>query len=145
VPGTVYDLSPVAGNADWPGFDIPGLVELPPAFNVLTPNLDKVGTLPPLVSQSFTITWDGAGGDYMVLFILRQNQGTYVNDGVVTCAMVDDGSFTVPLGVWPDWQIGDFLHIEIGRVYQSSTILPHNNAENRMAGIYWVYGGGEAN
>ena len=144
IPGAVYDLSAVAGNADWPGFDLPGVVQVPGAFNVTAPPMDRPNNPPP-VTQSMDVTWTGSGGDYMLLFILRQKQTTYVDDGVVTCAMVDDGAFTVPSSVWPTWKAGEFLHIEVGRVFQSSTILPNNNSENRMPGIYWNYGGGTAN
>jgi len=142
-PGTVYDLDPVTGNADWPGFGIKKVVKVPGTFTVSTPAMNK--SIPPTVPQSISLSWGGSPGDYVLVFILRQTEYYYADDGVVTCAVADDGSFTIPANVWPTWTAGEFLHVEVGRVLESSTILPHNNAENRMPGIYWYYGGAIAN
>lgn len=142
LPGAVYDLDPVAGGADWPGFGITGAVEVPAAFTVSVPDMARPN--PPDVFRTTTLNWGGSGGDYVLIYMLRQfeNLGGWVNDGVVTCAVPDTGSFTIPVGTWPDWYNNDLLHIQVGRAYQSDTVLPHNNAENRMVGIYWYYGAG---
>ncbi|MEQ1502107.1 MAG: IPT/TIG domain-containing protein, partial [Myxococcota bacterium] len=142
VPGLLYDLDPVAGNADWPGFGVDGIVEVPPAFTVTVPDLDRANA--PNVTRSFTLEWDGGGGDYVLIYILRQYLplfGNWTNDGVVTCAVSDTGVFTIPSNVWPDWYVDDFLHIEVGRVIERHTVLPHDGSESRTMGIYWYYGG----
>jgi hypothetical protein len=145
VPGTVYDLDPVAGNADWPGFGVTGFVEVPPAFSVTSPNLGRASD-PVDVTRTFTLTWSGGGGDYVLIWILRQydNFGTWVDDGVVTCAVADTGTFTIPAGSWPNWFVGDFLHVQVGRVVETRAVLPHDQSEVRTAGTYWYYGAAES-
>ena len=153
VPGTTYDLEPIAGDADWPGFGIVDYLEVPAAFSVTSPALDQP-TDPVDVTETFTLTWNGSGGDYVLLYILREGiyyygspyygyTGTWVLDGYVTCAVPDTGSFTMPAGTWPTWYPGAFLHIQVGRVIESSAIHPHDNSEVRAAGVYWIYGGAD--
>ncbi len=143
--GAVLDLDPVVGDPGWPSFGISGAVTIPGDFEVTSP--DMTGATPPDVLRSHTLEWTGSGGDYMLLFMLRQYENTFtgefVNDGWMTCAFPDTGSFTVPGGLWPDWFVGDFLHIQLGRVILSPTDLPHTNAEHRVAGVHWVYGGAD--
>ncbi|MEQ1569896.1 MAG: hypothetical protein ABMA64_29955, partial [Myxococcota bacterium] len=142
LPGAVYDLDPVAGSADWPGFDVPAAVQVPPAFAVTGPDLDAAD--PPLVGKNqLTFTWEGAAGDFVALYLVRMIGGT-TPDVSVTCAATDDGSFTVPGSIWPEWDAGDYVFVQLGRVYESSGALPHDNSDNRLAGIYWVMGAVEA-
>jgi hypothetical protein len=143
VPGASYDLLTVPGNANWPAFTVSGFVEIPNSFNVTVPDLDRAN--PPTVSSQIDFSWGGGGGDYTLIYILRQywTGAAWLDDGVVTCAVYDDGAFTLPSATWPTWYAGDFLHVQVGRVYESSATLPYNNADNRMTGIYWFYGGAD--
>jgi hypothetical protein len=143
VPGASYDLLTVPGNANWPAFSMNDFVEVPGSFNVTQPDLDRAN--PPIVQQQIDFAWGGGGGDYMLIYILRQywTGAAWLDDGVITCAVYDDGAFTLPAATWPTWFAGDFLHVQVGRVYESSDVLPYNDAENRMTGIYWFYGGAD--
>lgn len=146
VPGQTYDLDPVAGNADWPGFGLTNAIEVPGAFNVTAPNLG--GTNLPTTNSSIDLTWTGGGGDYVLIWVLRQFivSGTWYDDGVVTCAVPDTGSYTIPVSVWggaSNWFAGDLLHIQVGRAYVQNAPMPHDNSQNRAGGVYWVYGAAE--
>ena len=144
VRGGTYDLAPVEGAADWPTFGVTQAVTIPESYILTTPAVDS--TEAPPMTRSQTFTWTGSGGDYMILYLLRQyvqnNQAYY--DGYVTCVMPDTGSFTVP-DLWDDWFLGDFMHIRLGRVVVDAQPLPHTNAEHRVAGISWIYGGAITN
>jgi hypothetical protein len=145
VPNAVYDLAPINGSADWPVEDVPGIVEVPRTFSVTTPNMDRA--TPPNTNRSIDLVWGGSGGDYVVVYMLRQRpQGqNWIDDGYVTCAVPDSGAFTVPGAIWPNWSSGDLIHIQVGRVIERRVTLPHNGAESRMAGLFWVYGAALAN
>lgn len=140
VPNTIYDLDPVLGGIDWPGFGLPASVQIGAPFSVI--GLDAA--VAPITDRQIDLTWTGAGGDYMLIWILRQYQGVFGawhNDGIVTCAVPDTGSTSIPALTWPDWFSNDFLHIQVGRVVTDAQLLPHNESTSNVAGVIWVYGG----
>lgn len=138
--GASFGLGPLAGGPDWPRLTVPDLVTIPPAFQVLLPDLDSA-TLP-TVSQSFTVQWTGSGGDYMVLDLQREylegETWTLLDD--VVCTVPDTGSFTVPASVWPDWYAQERVYIRLGRVVEASRSLPHDGSTTVVAGVYSVVG-----
>ncbi|MBX2801634.1 MAG: hypothetical protein KTR31_28410 [Myxococcales bacterium] len=138
--GAVYDLDPVAGP-DFPSFDLPTAIEMAAPFQVTSPNLH--GDNLPTTDASISLSWSGSGGDYVLIWILRQYlfEGQFIDDGVVSCAVPDTGSFTVPAALWNTWFAGDVLHIQVGRAHIDDNVLPHNGADSRIAGVYWVWGG----
>jgi hypothetical protein len=141
VPGALYDLDAVAGGPDWPGFEVAGALKLPTDFVVTSPRLDRA-TLPE-APRSLALAWGNNTSDYAVVWIRREAQGLFggtFTDGYVTCAMDDDGSFTIPAGTWPDWYEGDVLYLKVGRVLERDNRLPHDQSLNALAGVYWVYG-----
>jgi hypothetical protein len=59
---------------------------------------------------------------------------------MVTCAVRDDGSFTVPSSAWSSWTTGRYVDIVVGRARMPSGTIPVNNADSGVAGVYWVWG-----
>jgi hypothetical protein len=137
LPATTYHLDPVNGNADWPAFDVRGIVRVPGSFNVTSPRL-AANQLQPQ-GRTIDLAWSGSGGDYMLVYIRRETSGG-ADNGYVTCAVPDTGSFRIPSNTWPNWPANNTLYVQIGRVLEQGGDLPMNDGENRMAGIYWVFG-----
>lgn len=137
VAGASYDLHAQPANAAWPINDLASAVTIPSAFTVSAPNL-AAAAAPPQKKNTFTITWSGSGGDYVMILLMRRDVPTPT---IVTCAANDDGEFLVPGATWATWPVGVFMDVLVGRVVVDRGLLPTNNAENRVAGVYWVYGG----
>ncbi|MEZ4240087.1 MAG: IPT/TIG domain-containing protein [Myxococcota bacterium] len=145
VANQVYDLTAVGGDADWPVDSVNNLVEIPRSFNVTTPNLDRAN--PPNTSRAISLAWSGSGGDYVTIYLLRQRPSgqNWIDDGYVTCAVPDTGSFTVPANTWPDWSSGDLIHIQVGRAIERHVELDYNGSEAGLVGLFVVYGAALAN
>ena len=60
----------------------------------------------------------------------------------VRCRVVDDGSFHRGLsGTFTQWvPIDTTLRLGVGRAKVSEAVLPHDNSEVGMVGVYWVFG-----
>ena len=58
----------------------------------------------------------------------------------MTCALNDDGSFTVPSGVWRSWATNRYIIITIGRATLPTGKVPYNNGNSEIAGVYFVSG-----
>lgn len=51
--------------------------------------------------------------------------------------------FGPPLGsddLWTAWEVDELVYIQVGRVYEDGSVLPHNNATSRVVGTAWVSG-----
>jgi len=60
----------------------------------------------------------------------------------VSCAVYDDGSFTLDGSQFTTWTRGAVAIVTVGFVYdQSSTTLPWNRASSAVAGIVTTKGG----
>lgn len=139
--GQAYDLDPIVESAAWPEFRVRDAVEIPPGFSLIAPYLDTA-TLDYFPRQ-VSFQWNGTGGDFVLIQIRRELLvPAPVKQDQVTCMVPDTGSFTLPANVWPTWSSNDTLYFQVGRALVDGQALPHNNAENRVAGIYWVFGAG---
>jgi hypothetical protein len=136
VPGTSYDLLALDGDADWPAFDLPDAVTVPPRFAVTEPAIDN-GYLP-YADRATRIEWTGSGGDYVLIEIWRELR-TGGSDHL-WCSAPDTGSYTVDPAAWPFWAPNTSLRLKVGRALEAGGVVPTNNGDNRLAGIYWVYG-----
>lgn len=139
-PGEMYGLE-TAG--EWDGVVLDDLVEVPPGLRVSAPVLD--GDAPKKVDRQFELTWDrNAPADYVAIVMERSHlepNGSLTIEQKVSCAVPDSGSFTVPGTMWNEWRSDDVITVSIGRVYEGNgVVLPHNNAESGVVGIYWVSG-----
>lgn len=138
VPGTTYDVWTSSASPGWPVTELSNAVTVPSAFTVTSPNL-MAAAAPLQRKNTFTIEWaGGSAGDYVLILLMLRSAG---GPAIVSCAVADDGSFTVPGSAWPSWTVGDFMDVIVGRVLVARDPLPTNNGENRVAGAYWVYGG----
>ena len=120
--------------------DLPDVLDLPSSFNVSQPNMS--GSSIPSVSRSaFNLTWSGSGGDFMLAYLAKRPSDASTNwEEVVTCAMTDDGSFTVPSSAFSSWTSSRYVDVVIGRVTMPGGIVPYNDANVGFAGTYWVWG-----
>jgi hypothetical protein len=138
VSSSAYDLGTVS-SGQFPAIAVAGLAETPSTFELTRPSLDG-DELAHVDREDFDIAWTGgASGDFMAARLLRTN-GSGDTVETVTCAMNDDGAFTVPASVWQDWDAGSVLYVLLGRGVGSSGTLPHNDTTSGVAGMYWVVG-----
>jgi hypothetical protein len=138
VQGGSYDLDPMTPDG-YPLFDVPDVLTLPSSFSVSVPNIGG-GTPPNLTRSGFNLAWNGSGGDAMVAILALRNADQTDWDETLTCAMRDDGAFTVPSATWTRWTSGRYVDILVGRMTMPSGVVPYNNADSGFAGIYWNYG-----
>ncbi len=139
-PGQSYDFEP---SSDWAGLSVPDLVQVPVGLRVVEPALDVA--VPPKVDRSFDITWDRSdSADYVAVVLERAswdaNSGAPVIQQKVTCAVPDNGSFTVPGELWSAWVPDEVIFVSVGRVKVSDGVLPHNGSSIAVTGAYWVAG-----
>ena len=123
----------------WPEMEVTGVLKTPNAFSVTEPTINS--DAPPTIFQYlFDLNWNGSGGDF-ILVILNRYSGSTVAEQV-TCALRDDGQFTIPPTVWSSWTSDSQMDVLIGRGKTGTGVLPTSNADTRAVGIYWVYGAG---
>jgi hypothetical protein len=139
VQGGTYDLQSMTPDG-FPTFAVPDVLTVPSSFTVTGPNI--AGSTPPNITRSaFNISWTGSGGDAIVLYLgKRDSTGATPWDELVTCAVRDDGSFTVPSSTFSSWTTGRYVDIVVGRMKLPTGTIPYNNADSGFAGIYWVWG-----
>lgn len=140
-PGTTVSLNRLEESTSLPPLEVVNFARVPQPFNITEPALEGADT--PLVSQTISLRWQGGNpGDYVVLRIARKEVvgGVLVTRRTVTCAVDDDGSFDVPPSLWDTWTPTATIDIDVGRVLVQGDAMPHNNAKNAVAGIFWVRG-----
>ena len=119
---------------------MPNIARTPGSFTVNTPNIGG-GTVPNVSKSALSLGWTTAGtGDFIVvdLALLSADTSTIVED--VSCALNDDGSFTVPSSVWHSWAASRYLLVTVGRATLGTGKVPYNNGDSQVAGIYFVAG-----
>jgi len=132
-----YDLDEVTGSSIFPDFELSSFVETPSSFNISSPSITG-SSVASLSRGQLSFSWTGSDGDYvMIQMSLYNNAGTGY-DEVVTCAVADDGSFTVPSSTWTNWSANRQVTVLFGRAKKSSVTLPFNNAEDRVVGLHWL-------
>ncbi|MEZ4238120.1 MAG: hypothetical protein R3F59_18630 [Myxococcota bacterium] len=148
-PGNTYDLSPITANPLWPDFGVPQISgTVPSAMVVTSPNIDN-GSFPTTPS-SITVNWAGPyDGDAVLVRMqrMRWDGNTFQPLERVSCWLTDDGSHIVPASSWAAWDTSnDYVYMAVGRAYQpQNVILPHNNAQSDVMGVYWSIGFLDAN
>lgn len=138
VQGASYDLNEISGTG-FPTFGIENITQTPGNFTVTNPYLD--GSTPPTIGRSFSITWQNATADRMVIILDRMdaNQNSLET---VTCVARNDGSFNVPSSAWSGWQAGGIVFIFVGALNEGGGgTIPFNNAESRVSSTYFLAGG----
>ena len=132
-------LSQDRGGPGWVAMDVTDAVRLPsPGFRVTSPAADFTeGTIDP----SFELRWEGGvPGDVVLVEMYRYDfLGDFQDE--VTCALVDDGSFTVGSSVWSNRDpFGGHVAFRVGRARLEDATLPTNAARVGVYGLHWWYG-----
>lgn len=139
VQSGTYDQDIIASGGVFPDFAMPNIARTPSSFTVTSPNISG-SNLPYVSRNAFTLGWNGSGGDYMTAsFQLYDAAGTSVVESV-SCALNDDGSFTIPSGVWRSWASNRALVILLGRTQTGTGKVPYNNGDSEVAGTYFIAG-----
>ncbi len=133
-----YDLQTVTSSS-FPSFAMSNILRTPSSFSVSSPAITG-SSVPNLPQAGINFTWTGTGGDYILIEIGMFNSGGTGYQTDVTCAVRDDGSFTVPSSVWTSWPVNRQLDILVGRATKGTGTVPYNNADSGYVGIYWLYG-----
>lgn len=127
-------------SLDAPPDSIANFVETPATFRVSNPNIDSLYV--PNITRSQTVTWDAGGADVVWIEMARVNSlGTAIEEGII-CIVSDSGSFTVPASAWASWPTGRQVNLVVTKARVSRALLPHNNSESRVSGMYSVFGAG---
>lgn len=135
-----YDLQTVS-SPSFPSFAMPDIMRTPSSFTVNAPAIG--GSSPPSISRtSLNLTWTGSGGDYILVYLGLWPNGTGPYEQLVTCALRDDGSFTVPSSVWTSWPTNRQLDVVVGRATAGTGTVPYDNSSSSFVGVYWLYGAG---
>lgn len=138
--GADWNLVLVNGDGDLPRFHVDGIAHTPDAFVLTSP--DMTGDVPPSVRKAIQLNWipGTEPNRYVVATLYRYDVDTQAVADTVTCAMRDDGQFTVPGTLWTDWVEGAQISIIVGRVVETDATLSYNNARSGMVGATFVYG-----
>ena len=114
-------------------------------FALSSPGLG--GTTFPIVRQdSLSIQWTGGTAGELVIIEAELIPTSGPSVETVHCVVSDTGSFLVPSSAWTTtWPVNYFLYLRVGRVLEVTSTLPYNDAESRIAGIYWIHGVAKTN
>lgn len=119
-------------------FGISGLVQTPSSsLRITSPDVENDL---PFISKSLPISWTGGFGELAIIELgLLDSYGTSIVE-LVTCVVNDDGSFTVPSSAWQGWESLRYMTISLSVTRRSEAVLPINNAEVGVLGIYTKVG-----
>ena len=137
---TVYNLLPFTGSMT--DFAINSIAITSTPTTIYTPALQ--GASPPYISQNQSFSWAPTGADWISITIALKDSSNSNYIEAVNCVAEDDGSFTVQGSWFNQWTVGNQVDVFFGRAIEQTTILPHNNAEAKIAGEYILLGGGIA-
>jgi hypothetical protein len=119
-------------------FGISGLVQTPSTgLRITSPDVENDL---PFIGKSLPITWTGGYGELAIieLGLLDTFASSIVE--VVTCVVDDDGSFTVPSSAWQGWESLRYMTVSVSVTRASEAVLPINNANVGVLGIYTKIG-----
>ena len=135
-----YDLAAIQPDG-YPSFEVPAIVETVGAFTLTVPAIS--GATPPTINRTaFDLRWSGTSGDVIVVVLYLYDAGGSSVVETVTCALIDDGSFTVPATIFGSWASDRRLDLLIGSYPSPPGTLPFNHAESQFVGMYYLYGAG---
>ena len=127
-------------GGELPDFAIEELARTGAAFDLYEPYV--FGSAPPeLRKNELDIEWGQADADRMIIWVERYDEDLEEIIETVACVARDDGSFKVPGSAWSeDWDYDQWLYIYVGAVREDGGTVPINNADSRVAGVYWLLG-----
>jgi hypothetical protein len=139
VEGARYSVPLVTGDT-LPEFSVDKLAKTPSGFDLYSPYL--YGSAAPALQKSeLDIEWGAADADRVMILVERYDADLDELIEVVGCVASDDGQFKIPGRTWEQpWESGQWLYIYVGAVREDGGTLPLNNADSRVAGVYWLLG-----
>ena len=100
------------------------------------------GNNPPNIDRNQAFRWTAGDADWIVIYMLMIDaSNTSIEQGII-CVVSDDGAFDVNTNEWSSWPTGRQVNILFTPAREETTILPHNNSESRVAGMYQMVGAG---
>jgi hypothetical protein len=136
---TTYDLEEVV-SVEIPTFSIPNAVPTPLAPTFTSPDLHGE-QLPALTASQVNFSWSGAdGADWMVFQFLRYNSDQTELLETLSCAAINDGSFSVPSTAWSGWSGNQLVLVVAGAMAEGSETLPWDNSDFRVVGNHFTVG-----
>ena len=107
-----YDVA--ATGAEFPGFDLPGVLRMPGRIQLTSPSIQEVVH----VDGGLELSWTGGDSTPLRLFLTTVDPVTY-DTAMVLCEVADDGSFTVPANVTEQMPVGEgyFLFTQFRESY----------------------------
>lgn len=141
-PEAAYDVV-VEDALRVPGFTVGNALRTPPEPVLLSPRLDR-DRPPQLSMDELNLEWDPVGADAVLVLVERVDANGEVQE-TVGCRPVDDGAFTVPAEIWSeDWTSGQWVHVYLGMASEGVGVVPMNNSDSRIVGVWWALGAGLA-
>ena len=139
VEGARYSV-PLVSGGNLPDFGVEELARTPGRFDLYSPYL--YGSQAPALQKSeLEFEWGAAEADRVMILVERYDADLNELIEVVGCVAQDDGAFKVPGKTWQQpWESGQWLYIYVGAVREGEGVVPLNNADSRVAGVYWLLG-----
>ena len=134
---TDYDLEPVEPTG-LPAFDVEGIVRTPSSsFTILYPAIE--GATVTYVTSTIPLSWAGGGGDYVLISIGLRNSDASAYDEWITCAVTNDGAFTVP-DLWSSWPSNRQVDFFVSMARHPESVLSFTGGESGVVGLYTKVG-----
>lgn len=144
-PSTPYRLELANTNSPFPTINLDKFTKTPARLDLIGPTTGVLGSL---LTGSFDVEWnDDQPGNYVVIIadrMVEEGQGDSITHlERVTCVVEDDGLFRVKNSDWQafDTRAGEYLILQVGRVNEVQTLLPHNNSRSGFVGVFWAIQG----
>jgi len=100
------------------------------------------GNNPPDISSNQSFRWTAGDADWIIIYMLMLDASQQNIDQGIICVVSDDGVFDVNSSEFSSWPTGRQVNILFTPVREEHALLPHNNAESRIAGMYQMVGAG---
>ncbi len=134
-----YDLSAPTGGP-LAGMGVEDVLRAGGNVTVTQPAIQ--GNNPPDIYRNQSVRWTAGDADWIIIYMLMLDATqTSIEQGII-CVVSDDGVFDVNSSEFTSWTTGRQVNILFTPVRETTTILPHNNAESRVAGMYQMVGAG---
>ena len=135
-----YGVPSLSGSV-LPEFGIERLAATPGSFELFSPDF-STSTPPKLSKDALYFEWGEVEADRIIIQVERRAQDDIEDiQETVVCVVDNDGDFEIPSDVWDDqWSSDEWLYLYVGAVREDGGIIPLNNSDSRVAGIYWLLG-----
>jgi hypothetical protein len=139
VENSFFDLNPMTGILE--GLSVSQFARASKKIVPSSPSISS--SSPPSISATQTFLWSPSGASWVSIRMYQMDaNGTLTSD--VNCNATDDGQFTVT-NLHSLWLPGDVVYIQFSRIFESNTVMSHNNSESRVVGQHVIVGAGYMN